>query len=113
MVRATHVNDPMIEQCQAVSQMLKALAHPQRLQLLCHLSAGERTVGELETLCQASQSHISQFLSRMKREALVDSRREGSFVFYRISEPRVLKLIQSMHKIFCEPMSSNKKAGVK
>jgi ArsR family transcriptional regulator len=80
--------------------MLKALAHPQRLQLLCHLSQKERTVRELETLCQASQSHISQFLNRMKSERIVSSRRHGNFVYYKVSDKRVVRLLQSLGKIY-------------
>jgi DNA-binding transcriptional ArsR family regulator len=93
--------DLMIEQCEATAQVLKSLAHPQRLQLLCHLSEHERTVGQLEELCGASQSQISQFLQRMKSEGLVAARREGKFVHYAIRDARVLKLIRSLHKIFC------------
>jgi ArsR family transcriptional regulator len=93
----------MIENCEEAAALLKALSHPQRLQLLCHLSQKELTVGELEKLCGASQSAVSQFLARMKAEGLVTSERNGQFVSYRISDPRVLKLIQAMHKIFCPP----------
>jgi ArsR family transcriptional regulator, virulence genes transcriptional regulator len=91
----------MAEQCESTAQVLKVLAHPQRLQLLCHLSEGERTVSDLERLCQASQSQLSQFLQRMKSEGLVSFRRDGKFVFYSVADPKVLKLIQALHKIFC------------
>lgn len=87
--------------CEETSRLLKSLAHPQRLQILCHLSQGEKTVGELEKLCGASQSAVSQFLNRMKSEGLVAAEREGQFVSYRILDVRVLKLIQALHKIFC------------
>lgn len=93
--------DPMIEQCEVTAQILKALAHPERLRLLCYLSQGEKSVSELGELCQASQSHLSQFLQRMKSEGLVEARREGKFVYYAVADARVLKLIQSLHKIFC------------
>lgn len=92
--------DPMIEECEATALILKALAHPQRLRLLCHLSQGEKSVSELGELCQASQSHLSQFLQRMKSERLVEARREGKFVYYTIADDRIFKLIQSLHKIF-------------
>lgn len=91
----------MLEQCESTALILKSLAHPQRLQLLCHLSQKERTVSELEQLCQASQSQLSQFLQRMKGEGLVNARRDGKFVYYAIADVRVFKLIQSLHKIFC------------
>lgn len=91
----------MLKQCEPVARTLKLLAHPQRLLLLCHLSTGQKTVSELEDLCQTSQSQLSQFLQRMRSEGLVSPQRDGKFVRYTISDPKILKLVQSLHKIFC------------
>ena len=91
----------LAEQCQEAAALLKALAHPERLKLLCHLSEGEKTVGQLEGLCVASQSQISQFLGRMKSENLLEARREGQHIYYSIKDQKVSKLIKSMQKIFC------------
>lgn len=91
----------LMNQCEDASNLLKSMAHPQRLQILCHLSQTEMTVGELEKLCGASQSAVSQFLGRMKLEGLVSSARDGQFVRYRIKDEKVLKLIQVLHKLFC------------
>jgi DNA-binding transcriptional ArsR family regulator len=91
----------LIENCESTARVLKALAHPNRLQLLCHLSEDSKTVGELEELCEISQSAVSQFLNRMKIEGLVDSTKEGQYVYYRIADKRISKLIQSLQKIFC------------
>lgn len=91
----------MKENCENVAQIMKALSHPQRLMLLCHLSVEEKTVSELEKLCEISQSQISQFLNRMKLEGLVDSEKRGLFVFYKIADPQAKKLITALHKIFC------------
>lgn len=93
--------EDLIENCESVAQIMKALAHPQRLMLLCHLSMGEKTVGELENLCSISQSLVSQFLSRMKLEGLVTSEKRGLFVYYVIANPKVKKLMTSLQKIFC------------
>ena len=95
------VSEAMLEQCDEAARVLKALAHPQRLQILCHLAEAERTVGELERLCEASQSLVSQFLARMKAEGLVASRREGQYVKYEVADPKVHKLLRAMQKIFC------------
>src|SRR5690242_4445404 len=91
----------LINQCEGAARLLRALAHPQRLQILCHLVEAELPVRELERRCKASQSAVSQFLSRMKSEGLLASRREGNFVYYRVQDVKVKRLIQSMHKIFC------------
>ncbi|MEO5572887.1 MAG: metalloregulator ArsR/SmtB family transcription factor [Gammaproteobacteria bacterium] len=102
MKNSTTYFEPLFEQCESTSRLLKALAHPQRLQILCHLSNGEKTVTELETLCGASQSAVSQFLARMKAEQLIASRRDERYVFYRIADPKVSQLIKALHKIFCK-----------
>ncbi len=94
-------NIPTQEQCEVVSGLLKNLAHPQRLMILCQLTAGPKTVSELEELSGASQSAVSQFLGRMKAEGLVDATRETQYVYYEIKDPRVKKLIQSLDRIFC------------
>ena len=91
----------MEENCDQVAQLMKALAHPQRLMLLCHLSTGEKTVGELEDLCGASQSAVSQFLNRMRLEGMISSEKRGLFFYYKIEDTRVKKLIASLHQIFC------------
>ena len=90
----------MKSNCDSVAAILKAIAHPQRLMLICYLSDGEKTVGELEELCGGSQSSMSQFLKLMKLEGLVASEKRGLFVFYRIHDPKVLELVRSLHKIF-------------
>lgn len=91
----------LTKDCESTAKILKALAHPHRLQLLCHLASGEKTVGELEKLCGASQSAVSQFLGRMKSEGLVTSNKDGQFVRYQITDQRILKTMQALQRIFC------------
>ena len=88
--------------CKNVAAILKAISHPQRLMLLCHLADGEKTVGELEALCDGSQSAISQFLKMMRLENLLTSEKRGLFVYYRIHDPQVKKLVFSLYEIFCK-----------
>lgn len=94
--------EKMKAQCSEVAAIMKALSHPQRLMLMCHMAEGEKNVSEMLELCDISQSQLSQFLNRMQREKLLKVRKEGNFVFYSISDKNVLKLIQSMQKIFCD-----------
>ncbi|HAZ14901.1 MAG TPA: transcriptional regulator [Bdellovibrionales bacterium] len=89
-------------QCLEVSSILKSMAHPQRLMILCYLADSEKTVSELVQLCNVSQSQVSQFLNRMHREKLLQVRKDGQFSYYSIAEKKVTKLILSMQKIFCE-----------
>lgn len=91
----------MIDRCDDAARLLKALAHPLRLELLCHLASGEKCVSELERVAEASQSQVSQYLGRMKSEGLLDCHRDGNRVFYRISDERASQLMRSMQGIFC------------
>ncbi|HRO67059.1 MAG TPA: metalloregulator ArsR/SmtB family transcription factor [Pseudobdellovibrionaceae bacterium] len=94
--------DKIEKSCVEVSQILKALAHPQRLILLGNLLEGPKTVGELVTLCGASQSQISHFLMRMKLEGLVKAEREGRFVLYSVADKRLIRLMRVIQSEYCE-----------
>lgn len=88
--------------CVEVSQMLKALAHPQRLMILGSLLQGPKTVSELIDTCEASQSQISHFLMRMKLEGLVRADRDGRFVYYSVADKRLAKLMQVLQSEYCD-----------
>ena len=85
----------------AASQFLKALANPDRLMLLCQLSQGERNVSDLVSLRGIPQPTLSQQLAVLRREGLVETRRDGKQVFYRISSPPALAVIQTLYQQFC------------
>jgi ArsR family transcriptional regulator, virulence genes transcriptional regulator len=91
----------LIRQSEEVAALLKQLSHPQRLLVLCCIIEGEKSVGEIEQVCGASQSAVSQFLKGMRLEGLIDSRRDGKQVFYKIVDKRVFDLIGSLYQIFC------------
>lgn len=94
-------NEQFVDQCETVANLLKAIAHPQRLKILCCLIEKEASVSELEEYCGASQSSVSQYLAKMKAEGLLTSRRAGQSIIYLIDSPELLKLMKSMQKIFC------------
>ncbi len=85
---------------EAVS-MLKLLGNEDRLLLLCQLAERERTVGELQELTGIEQPTLSQQLGVLRREGVVSTRREGKFIWYRLSDVRALDLMQHIHRLFC------------
>lgn len=95
------LNEQLAKQAEEVSGVLKQLSHPTRLKVLCCLLQGEKTVTQLVEYADASQSWVSQFLSRMKLEGLVDSKKAGTFVYYRISDPKLKALIDAIYKVYC------------
>ncbi|MCR8725058.1 ArsR/SmtB family transcription factor [Frigidibacter sp. ROC022] len=83
--------------------LLKALAHPQRLMLLCHLGQGERNVTELEALLDARQAAVSQQLARLREEGLVQARRDGKAVYYALADDNVRRVIATLYELYCAP----------
>lgn len=92
---------PLRARSAEVSALLKQLAHPARLAILCAIAAGEKSVGAIEEACGASQSAVSQYLRRMRLEGMVEARRDGKRVHYRIADPRIASLIRALYRIFC------------
>lgn len=93
--------DDMIVQATAAAAFLKALSHEGRLMILCHLSAGEKSVTELEQLLGSRQAAVSQQLARLRLEGLVSCRRDGKAMFYSIQDPKVLRMISLVYDMFC------------
>jgi DNA-binding transcriptional ArsR family regulator len=91
---------PDKDQCSRAATILKALSHQQRLFILCCLHQKECTVSDLEKYTNASQPLISQHLTRMRLEGIVESRRDGNYVYYRIADPHVSALVDTMEKLF-------------
>lgn len=94
--------DRMAENAARAADFLKSLGHEGRLMILCHLSTGERSVGELEDLLGARQAAVSQQLARLRLEGLVASRREGKAVIYHLADERSRRMIGLLYEMFCE-----------
>lgn len=94
--------DEMMVQAQAAAAFLKALSHEGRLMILCHLSSGEKSVTELETLLDSRQAAVSQQLARLRLEGMVNARREGKAIFYSIADPRIGRTIALVYDMFCK-----------
>jgi DNA-binding transcriptional ArsR family regulator len=82
-------------------RLLKVMSNPDRLMILCQLSQGEMRVGELEEALGVVQPTLSQQLTVLRDEALVSTRREGKNIYYQLSSPQALALMQVMYAQFC------------
>lgn len=90
--------------------LLRALANPQRLLILCHLAEGECSVGELHAQLDLSQSALSQHLGRLRRARLVQTRRAAQTIHYAIAPGPVATMMQTLHAIYCEqPQKSSRR----
>ncbi len=91
------LDDDIERACQAV----KGLSHPIRLKALCVLGDQEMSVNDLAVACETSQSNISQHLSILRQCGILATRKESTFVHYRINDPRMIQLINLMRDMFC------------
>jgi ArsR family transcriptional regulator len=91
------MNDPLRR---FKAEFFKALGHPARLAILGHLRAGERSVNELQALLLCDQSTVSQQLAVLRNRNLVESRKEGTTVFYRVRDPMIFELLDVARAIF-------------
>lgn len=85
----------------AAELLLKQLANANRLMVLCHLVAGEKTVGELAKSVGLSQSALSQHLAKLRDAGLVSSDKRGLSVYYRICSMEAQALLSVLHLIYC------------
>ena len=94
--------DHMMENAQRATNFLKALSHEGRLLILCHLASGEKSVTELEDLLAARQAAVSQQLARLRLEGLVNYRRDGKAIYYRLGDDRAKRMIEFVYDMFCK-----------
>ncbi len=75
------------------ARVIRVVGHPLRLRLLEALEPGERNVTELVEAVETSQGIVSQQLAILRAEGVVGARREGARVYYRITEPKVSRIL--------------------
>lgn len=91
--------------------LLKAMANEDRLLLLCQLAESERNVGELQLKTGIVQPTLSQQLGVLRDEGLVETRREGKFVFYRLASAEVLAVMQALYSSVCGSVQADAAAS--
>jgi len=82
-------------------ELLKAMSNKWRLMILCQLSEGEKTVGELQDLLGVGQSAVSQHLAILRRENIVESRKDAQSIIYSLSGDEAIKVMATLHDVFC------------
>ncbi len=95
----------MLANAREARDFLKAIAHEQRLLILCILAEGEKSVRELEQLLEMRQPSVSQQLARLRAEGLVTTRRSGKTIFYALASDNARELISLLYRMFCGPKS--------
>ena|SRR5258707_15111858 len=82
------------------AELFKALAHPTRIRILELLAESEKSVGELQLALASEGSSVSQQLAILRMKNLVDTRRAGTTIFYRLRDPQVTELLAVARHMF-------------
>jgi len=82
------------------AEFFKALSHPARIKILELLRPGELSVTELQDRLGIESSSVSQHLSVLRHKNIVESRKAGTTVYYRVRDPEVFELLDIARRIF-------------
>lgn len=88
------------ENAEKAAKLLKNMGHPSRLMVLCTLMNGEAPVSMLNQVIPLSQSALSQHLAGLRQAGLVDTRREGQVIYYRLKSRAVTGIIETLYRIY-------------
>ncbi len=108
------IDDPPIEiqPYEAQAQLLKMLTHPARLAILNILRDGEHCVCHMEAHLGFRQSYISQQVAVLREAGLIQDRRDGWNIFYRVADPKIYLILDAVQLVLGETNSPHPKTGV-
>jgi len=92
------------------AEVCKTLANPKRLEIIYALKEGELSVGELVKRLGISKANVSQHLAVLRQRRVVTARREGVNIYYRISNPKIVKACALMREVLVEQLTEEEKA---
>lgn len=92
----------MQQNATAAVTLLKSLANESRLMIMCVLTEGELSVGQLNQRIKLSQSALSQHLAVLREQGLVSTRRESQTIYYRLADSPAMNVIEILHEVYCE-----------
>ena len=101
----------MQQAARQASDLMKALANKNRLMILCQLTDGEKSVGELAALLDLPQPAVSQQLARMRNQGLVASRKNAQTVHYSLAGDAATRVIAVLYELYCAPAEPQAKTG--
>ena len=98
MSRKKSVKDVRPDVLLRSSEVIRTLGHPERLKIVEVLEKGEATVSAIQKEVDLAQATVSQHLAKMRGCGIVDRRREGVNVYYRIEEPKVHNILECIRR---------------
>jgi DNA-binding transcriptional ArsR family regulator len=91
------------QRAEAAALLLKSLANPVRLKMLCSMVDGEQSVGAIAQKVGVRETVVSQHLMRLRAEGIVAYRRQGTTVFYRLTDGPARTVMATLYDLFCGP----------
>jgi DNA-binding transcriptional ArsR family regulator len=95
----------------AAAELLKTLANPHRLMIVCQLVEGERSVGELAAALDLRDSTVSQHLAVLRRERLVHARRDAQTIWYSLASKPARAVLETLFRLYCAPAPARARNG--
>ena len=92
-------------QVEDLALLLKSIAHPLRLKILCLLQDRELSVSEIRDSVETSGANITQHLNILRNQGIIDFRKDANFIYNRIADERIIELMKSMQQLFCKTAS--------
>ncbi len=89
------------DQVEIASELLKSMAHPIRMKILCFLMDGEKNVGEIEKQFGSTISNISQHLTVLRKAGIINRRKEANYMYYTLKDDTILTLMKTIKTLFC------------
>lgn len=93
----------MAARAEDAATLLRAMANPQRLRVLCLLLNGDRSVSDLNSELDLSQSALSQHLAVLRAQGLVTTRREAQQIYYALARGPAELVLKALYDIYCSP----------
>lgn len=93
---------------QAKAEFFRILGHPARVRVLELLRDGERSVGDLQRELGLDSSGTSQHLGVLRRQGILDTRREGTSIYYRVRDPRIFQLLAVARQILTTALADSR-----
>lgn len=97
--------DTMLPLAMEATRLIKALAHPERLIICCHLRGGELSVGQIETQLGIPQPRLSRELGKLRTESILAARREAKAVFYTLTDDRIRAIVDTLCRVMLADMA--------
>ena len=91
------------------AELCKSLSDPKRLRMIQELQRGERTVSELAEIMGLKQSNTSQHLAILRRIGMIYPRKEGSTVYYKVANPKIVEACDLVHDFIAEQLRNGQR----